>query len=327
MEKIDVKDKKILYHLDIDSRQSLNSIGKKVGLTKDIVAYRMQRMQQNGIIKLFRTYITLPLKLPTRIYYVFQNTNPKIKKEIIEYFVNTKETMYVISLEGSYDLMITVSMNNVYRLNLFLEQTQIRYGKYFAKQASSIDLYASWYALSFLIDDKNEKRTIVRGADDKKLKQIFEDSTPVKIDEMDINILRILAGNARIPTTEIAKQLKSTVTIIHHRIKKMIQSGVIGGFGIVTDLSKIGYHFYHVDINLKNYAKRNKILEYIENNPHLYCVEKALGQAADIELEFYLENVQHLHKIMDDLSMKFPDSIKNFNYFSYLEVHKSTYLD
>ena len=68
MEKIDVKDKKILYHLDIDSRQSLNSIGKKVGLTKDIVAYRMQRMQQNGIIKLFRTYITLPLKLPTRIY-------------------------------------------------------------------------------------------------------------------------------------------------------------------------------------------------------------------------------------------------------------------
>jgi len=327
MEKIDVKDKKILYHLDLDSRQSLNSIGKKVGLTKDVVAYRMQRMQENGIIKLFRTYITLPLKIPTRIYYVFQNTNPKIKKEIIEYFVNTKETMYVISLEGSYDLVITVSMNNAYRLNLFLEQIQIRYGKYFAKQASSIYLYASWYALSFLIDDKNEKRTIVRGADDKKLKQIFEDSTPVKIDEMDINILRILAVNARMPTTEIAKQLKSTVTIIHHRIKKMIQSGVIGGFGIVTDLSKIGYHFYHVDINLKNYAKRNKILEYIEKNPHLYCVEKALGQAADIELEFYLENVQQLHKIMDDLSMKFPESINNFNYFSYLEVHKSTYFD
>ena len=60
---IDKKDKKILYHLDLNSRQSLNSIGKKVGLTKDVVAYRIQRMQKHGIIKMFRTYSLLPGKM------------------------------------------------------------------------------------------------------------------------------------------------------------------------------------------------------------------------------------------------------------------------
>ena len=44
MEKIDVKDRKILYQLANDSRQSFRSIGRKVGLSKDIVASRVKRL-------------------------------------------------------------------------------------------------------------------------------------------------------------------------------------------------------------------------------------------------------------------------------------------
>jgi DNA-binding Lrp family transcriptional regulator len=42
MEKLDLKDRKILYYLDLDSRQSLRSIGHKVGLSKDIVTARVK---------------------------------------------------------------------------------------------------------------------------------------------------------------------------------------------------------------------------------------------------------------------------------------------
>ena len=42
MEKLDLKDKKILYELDIDCRQSFRSIGRKVGLSKDVVATRVK---------------------------------------------------------------------------------------------------------------------------------------------------------------------------------------------------------------------------------------------------------------------------------------------
>jgi len=53
MEKLDLKDKKILYELDIDSRQSFRSIGRKVGLSKDVVASRVKKLQEIGIIKRF----------------------------------------------------------------------------------------------------------------------------------------------------------------------------------------------------------------------------------------------------------------------------------
>jgi DNA-binding Lrp family transcriptional regulator len=43
MEKLDLKDRKILYHLDLDSRQSFRSLGKKVGLSKDIITSRVKK--------------------------------------------------------------------------------------------------------------------------------------------------------------------------------------------------------------------------------------------------------------------------------------------
>ena len=50
MFKIDVKDRKILYQLDLNSRQSLTTIGSKVRLSKTVVQYRINRLVKNGII-------------------------------------------------------------------------------------------------------------------------------------------------------------------------------------------------------------------------------------------------------------------------------------
>ena len=48
---LDVKDKKILYHLNLDCRQSMNSLSKKIGLAKEVIAYRIKRLEEKGIIK------------------------------------------------------------------------------------------------------------------------------------------------------------------------------------------------------------------------------------------------------------------------------------
>ena len=86
MEKIGLKDRKILYHLDIDSRQSFSSIGKKVGLHKDVVLYRINKLQENRIIKNYYTVVdTSPLGyIHPRFYITYQYVTPKIKEEIID---------------------------------------------------------------------------------------------------------------------------------------------------------------------------------------------------------------------------------------------------
>ena len=53
MTNLDLKDRKILYELDKNSRQSFADIAKKVRLSKEVVQYRVKRLQDEGYINYF----------------------------------------------------------------------------------------------------------------------------------------------------------------------------------------------------------------------------------------------------------------------------------
>ena len=57
MGQLDLKDRKILYELDINARRSDSEIAKKVGLGRDVVRYRIQRLQREGYINYFMTLL------------------------------------------------------------------------------------------------------------------------------------------------------------------------------------------------------------------------------------------------------------------------------
>ena len=51
--KIDALDKKILYLLDLNSREKESEIAQQLKVGKQVVAYRLRRLIENGIIKQF----------------------------------------------------------------------------------------------------------------------------------------------------------------------------------------------------------------------------------------------------------------------------------
>jgi len=137
MEKLDLKDRKILYELDLDSRQSFSQLGKKVGLHKDVVAYRVKKLQEKGIIKDFSTEIN-GYKLgysEVKFYLTYQNVTPEIKQEIIDYLVKNPYTDAVHSSEGQYDLVVISIVENIAKfhniwsniINKYRDFFQIRY--------------------------------------------------------------------------------------------------------------------------------------------------------------------------------------------------------
>jgi Lrp/AsnC family transcriptional regulator for asnA, asnC and gidA len=143
----------------------------------------------------------------------------------------------------------------------------------------------------------------------------------VKIDDFDLEILKLLVSDARIPTLEIAKKLDSNVTTIHTRIKRLIDLKVILGFSVEIDLDKIGYHGWKVDFYLSEYNKINQIVKYIEKSPFLKSVDYTIGYA-DLELELIVKNINQLHSIIEDLHSKFPRIIRQYDYFRVVEQYK-----
>ena len=313
MEKVDLRDRKILYHLDLNSRQSFSQVGKKVGLHKDVVAHRVKRLQEKGIIVRFNTLIdTLKLGYTClRFYFNYQYITPEIKKEIIDHFVNFKRSQIVVTFEGSVELCVILLAKNVSEIHSFWQRTLSKYRDYFADQIIAPFIGENIYSKSFLIDEKDDRTNLI----------VRRGGEIVDYDDLDFQILKILAYDSRIPTIDIAKKLNLTTNTVRNRIKRLIDLGVILKFHITINWELIGYKWFKVDIYLKDYNKIHQIIKYLEANPYLGYIDKTLGYV-DLELELIVKNVDQLKQIIEDISIKFPKMIRSYIYFSVAKSHK-----
>jgi len=322
MEKLDVKDRKILYELDLDSRQPFAQVGKKVGLHKDLVAYRVKKLQEKGIIKNFYTELN-GYKFGysgVKFYLTYQNVTPKIKQEIIDYLVKSPYTDIVSSIEGQYDLDVISYVEDIPEFHNIWNNFIYRYKDFFSNQVFCVHTTNIEYKKTFLLGEK-----IDRKEDRIVFKEISSDKK-VELDGLDKKILDLLVANSRIPTLEIAQKLNSTVNTINSRTKRLIKTGIIMRYSLDIDWPKIGYQLYKADVMLKDPKKIHQVIDYVETNPYLFCRMASLGYV-DLELIFLLNNANQLHQIMEDLSSKFPDTITKYKYFSEIKLHKYLTMD
>jgi Lrp/AsnC family leucine-responsive transcriptional regulator len=66
-----------------------------------------------------------------------------------------------------------------------------------------------------------------------------ESSTPAKLDQKDLSILRLLQQNARITVKEISDKVHLSTTPVYERIKWMEETGVIKQYSTLLDHSKV----------------------------------------------------------------------------------------
>ncbi len=323
MEIIDIKDKKILNELFNDSRQSYRSVGRKVGLSKDVVASRVSKLIELGIIERFYTEIN-QIKLGYfcfRFYLSFQNTTPKIKEEIIKYFRDCKYSILVASIRGEYELCLFILFKRIDDFFSFWRKTLIKYRNHFQKQVISAYNQYRIYRYKFLIKE---------GSDDYHINNKEKDVTIsggeiVKTDDLDFQILKLLSVNSRISTIEIAEKLNSNTNTITARIKKLKDLDVIQGYTINIDHLVLDYYVYKANIELNDYTKRTAIIDYLEKNNALRMVDESAGYV-DLELNFVVKNPKQFHQIMEDLNLRFPNNIKDYNYFYIEKNHKFQFI-
>src|SRR5205085_9421515 len=66
-----------------------------------------------------------------------------------------------------------------------------------------------------------------------------ESSTPAKLDQKDLSILKLLQHNARITVKEISDKVNLSTTPVYERIKWMEETGVIKQYATLVDPAKL----------------------------------------------------------------------------------------
>ncbi len=316
--KIDLKDKKILYELDRDSRQSNKQIAKKVGLSEQVVGNRIRRLQELKIIEYFyvKTNPSTLGYMHIKIYLRLHNITQEKEEELLKDLNDQKNIYWLSSLRGKYDLVASIYVKNIADFSKRYEEIFGKWGDYILERNVIVLEKGFTYSKAHLILLQKSEATVYSVGGEKS----------ALLDKIDIDLLKILNNEGRKSLIDIAKQLRVSSDTVRYRINNLKKNGVITGFGVKIDHRKLEHKYHLILLKLQNMdlQKYKKLEQLAQVNKNIIIFIKTIGDH-DVELEVETNNNQDLDQLMKSLRDHFVSEIKNYEILEVTREHRMTY--
>ncbi len=315
--KLDIRDRKILSELDLNARQPLSKIAKKLKISKQVVDYRINKLIENGVINGFYTVVNIHKigYIAHRITLKLQNITIEKEKEIIEYLKKYPSIGWVFSLNGRWDMSLTIYTQDIIEFGKKAREILYEYVKYISDKHISIVTELYHFKNNFLYPTKDLSEAYVGG----KIENVI-------LDEFDFKILKMLSLDARVPLVKIAKELEISPRTVNYRTKNLIKKGIIKSFRVNINTGILDYEHYKIFLYLQNLTeeKERQLIYYFKEHPNIIYCTKAVG-IADIEFEMKVKSIEKFYEIMNDLRQRFPDIIKDYETLLIFKEHLINY--
>ncbi len=303
--RLDLIDRKILAELDKNCRIPNSVLAKKVKKSREAVKYRIQQLQKRGIIKCFITSIN-PNKFGYQMFkvYIKLKNIPGEREKFFEELKQDKDIYWMGISDGAFDCVLAITSKGVIeyyeKINTILSQ----WGHLVISKVLGTMVDTHQYNKKFFTKDNNGVYTLFGG-----------NAVNNRLDNLDFGILSILANDARIPLTEIARKTRSTIDIVRRRMKELEKKEIILCYRTAVDFNKIGLEFFKAIIYFKTISKRDEaaLAEWMRTHPYALYYIRSLAPW-EVELEFAVESYQHFNAIINDLRKRFPDIISHYEH-------------
>jgi Lrp/AsnC family transcriptional regulator, regulator for asnA, asnC and gidA len=127
------------------------------------------------------------------------------------------------------------------------------------------------------------------------------------IDELDLNILKILQQDSRRPFQEIARDLEVSGGTVHVRFNKLKEIGVILGTRIIVDPQKLGFEVCaFVGINLHNARDYTTMVQKLKDFEEIIEVHSTTG-AYNFFIKVVAKNTRGLHTFLTERLQNMPE--------------------
>jgi Lrp/AsnC family transcriptional regulator for asnA, asnC and gidA len=118
------------------------------------------------------------------------------------------------------------------------------------------------------------------------------------LDEFDINITKELEKDGRMAFSAIAANLKISNTMVHQRINRLMEQGVIGGIKPIIQEKKIGYDWASfTGISLNKDSDSDRIIEALKEIPEITECYYVTGSFT-LYIKIIAKNHEHMRRIL-----------------------------
>lgn len=303
--KLSMKDRRIIKELNRDGRQSFSSIGKNVGLPKNVVTYRVKKLVDTGIITLFCTTINRAKLgyMYCRLFLKFQHFSEHIENELISHISTLHNIHWVASLDGSFDFCIIFLAKTMKPVAEIYESIIYHFGEYIIDKELSIASHLYYLPYNYLYE---------------KMEYTYGESKPeaeiIKPDKKDYALINLMKENSRVSMVTLMKKMNMSPQMIRNRIKNLIKKNVITGFNIRVDHTRFKLHHFHTFLKLTNMKKKieQECIDFLCSKKSITHVIKGLGRW-DLEFESVFQSHFELHDFLKELKSTFPKHISNYD--------------
>ncbi len=317
---LDVKDRKILSELDMDARQPLSSIAKKVGLSREVVNYRIRQLEQRKVILGYYTVLdTARLGLIyCRILFKYRKMPAKKQEELSSFCSMHRNISWIIWGEGKWDIVLVVLAQNLGEIESTYDELNDRFGQFFQNPHVSLAYRVHEFRHKYLYADiKSDNKELVVGKGGKA----------ADLDEADSSIIDVLSGNATVSLVDISKKAGLTPKVASYRIRRLQEEKIILGFRAIINNKLLGYDHYKVFLTLQEVGEKSlaRVMGFLSYHPNVVYVTKPMGPYS-LEFEVMVRNANELHEIMQQFKQQLGDILVDYDtYFNY-EVKSLRYV-
>jgi Lrp/AsnC family transcriptional regulator for asnA, asnC and gidA len=118
------------------------------------------------------------------------------------------------------------------------------------------------------------------------------------IDEFDINIIKELEKDGRMAYSAIAANLKISNTMVHQRINRLTEQGILTGIKPVIDEKKVGYDWgSFTGLTLNKDQDSDRIIEELKKIPEITECYYITGSYT-LYVKIIAKNHEHMRKVL-----------------------------
>jgi len=219
----------------------------------------------------------------------------------------------VFKADGYIDIGFGTWVKNIYEFESFYLEFKKNFKEYIGKDFISIFTKAHHFHRAYLLEkEKDEIKAETVGREKEE-----------DYDTLDLEILKLLAKNAKIETIEIAEKLNIAAKTAAFRIKQLEKKKIIQAYRHIFDFEKFNYEYFKVDLNLKDIKRIPSLITFCYLNPNIIYIDETIG-GSDFEFDVEINGKKEFLELMSKLRNEFPE-IRDWTYFTVQKYNKLLY--
>lgn len=299
--RLDKLDRKLLFELDSDSRQPLSSLARKLREGRDRVGYRLERLLSEGVIKQCTVTIN-----PYRLGYTLFKTYLKLQKLKSHYTAlllllrNHPRVYWIADCDGRWDLIFATFAKDPHEF-FEIQNSILDKCHQIIVSFTNFTLVNVWMYPKSYLAASNRTPFLIGGA-----------PSSYSLEREEWEILRLLSTDSRMSIAEIARRTRSGESTVRYRIQRLEDSGLIAGYRVELDLTKLGMMFFKAQLYLSQYSRKdlNDLRNFCSKHPHISYFIEQIGDAT-VEIEIEAEGYDQFTHIIASIREEFPRALRN----------------